>query len=628
MKNYYSLKRVYIYLLFLPFLLLGYTFQQQNSSFTIPTPIDSLEFYRNTEITKEEIYYHIKYLASDELEGRQAGTKGDILARDYISSEFLKYRLEPAGDSSYIQLFPIESIIQAGNNNNLIIKQNSKDKRFILEQDFYPYRLSGNVKAEGDLVFLGYGIKSIKYNDYLTKDGKEIDVKNKVIVFFDDVPESKKVIFKGDYKSGNIKRKVSEAISAGASGIIVIYNKTDKKGNPIFPELVKPSGDENYFSIPVLYASIKSFEQIFKNVNLDIYNIQNRIIESQTPNSFSFENTIASMESEVKLSSINTSNIIGFVRGSDSILNKEVILVGAHYDHIGMGFNIWSYNYSGKEIHNGADDNASGTTGVLELAQKVSVNKNNFKRSFLFICFGAEEMGLLGSAYFTKSRLFNKYNIVAMINLDMIGRLKDNSLVINGTGTSSLWVELLDYTNKKYNFKTTYIPGGIGGSDHTSFTLKKIPTLFFFTGIHDDYHRPTDDYWKINIAGEERILNFVYDVITYIANTNEKITFSEVSYQQEKNKEEKVKLEVYLGTIPDFSYDGKGFKLLGVKKDSPADKAGLTAEDVIIELGNKEIKDIYDYTNALAEHKPGDEVKIVIVREGKELIIKAVLGTK
>jgi Zn-dependent M28 family amino/carboxypeptidase len=242
--------------------------------------------------------------------------------------------------------------------------------------------------------------------------------------------------------------------------------------------------------------------------------------------------------------------------------------------------------------------------------------------------FGAEERGLIGSDYFTKSPLFEKYNIVSMINLDMIGRLTDNSLVINGTGTSDEWNELLDKINTKYNFKTSYIPDGIGGSDHTSFTLKKIPVLFFFTGIHGDYHKPSDDYWLINSEGQKKILDFVYDVAEYTANKDKAVEFSEGKKPEIKVEKERGGVKVYFGSVPDFSYTGEGFKLSAVKEGGPAQKAGLLAGDVVIKFGDKIIKDIYDYTNALGSHKPGDEVDIVVLRDGKELELKAVLESK
>ncbi len=625
-KNYFNIKSV-ILIATLHLLFFGFATKNNVVNFSTST-YDSLELYRNYEITKEEIYYHVKYLASDELEGRKAGTEGDALARNYISSEFYKYGLEPAGDSSYLQFFPIKAKLKAGKNNRLSFEYNSINTDLVLNEDFYPYSLSDNTKAEGELVFIGYGINSSKYNDYLDINGKMIDVKGKILLFYDDVPESKNVSFKGDYKYSSIKRKINSAISSGASGIIIIYDLSDEKGNLNFPNLTPPENNETKYPIPVVYAKQESIYNILKQIDIDLKNIQNKIIESQNPNSFYINNLKVKIETEIVKDDIISSNIIGYLKGSDPVLNKEVIVIGAHYDHLGYGFNFWNYEDSGNEIHNGADDNASGTTGVLELAQKISFNRNNFKRSFLFMCFGAEEMGLLGSSYFTNSKLFNNYNIVAMINLDMIGRLDNNSLIINGTKTSNLWVQILDSINNNYKFKTTYIPEGYGGSDHTSFTLKKIPTLFFFTGIHDDYHQPSDDYWKINTTGEEKVLNFVYDVVSTISNTANSITFADYSNKKEEKNEEKVKVEVYFGTIPDFSYDAKGYKISGVKNDSPSEKAGLIAGDIIIKFGNDEINDIYDFTKALSKYKPGDEVEIVFLREGNEYKVKATLGSK
>jgi len=398
---------------------------------------DSLSFFRNPEITDNEIYHHIKYLASDELEGREPGTDGDYLSRAYISNEYELYGLEPIGDSAYIQFFDIK----------------------------------------------------------------------------------------------------------------------------------------------------------------------------------------------IKKQKVNTANIIGYLEGSDSILKNEIIVIGAHYDHIGYGDYASRQSGKTKMIHNGADDNASGVTGVLELAQKLSADKPNLRRSYIFACFGAEERGLLGSKYFTESDIFRHYNIVAMINLDMIGRLENNSLVINGTGTSSIWDDLIKEVNKKYDFKITSIPDGIGGSDHTSFTLKDIPVLFFFTGIHDDYHMPSDDYDKINTKSQERILNFVYDILIKTDRAEQKPDFA-VNSDNRQNRQT-TSFKVSVGTIPDFSYSGDGgFKISGVRSGSPAEKAGLKGGDLIIKFAGKDIKNIYDYTSVLSELKSGDEVPMTINREGHELEVTIKLESR
>ncbi len=324
--------------------------------------------------------------------------------------------------------------------------------------------------------------------------------------------------------------------------------------------------------------------------------------------------------------SLRTENVIGFLEGTDPVLKNEVIVIGAHFDHLGITSN-YKQQDSPQEIHNGADDNGSGTTGVLEIAEKIAANRDKFKRSFLFMCFSGEEEGLIGSAFFTKSELFKKYNIVAMINFDMIGRLSKNTLIINGTGTSPVWNELVDEVNANYNFTITKNPDGMGGSDQTSFTLKRVPILFFFTGLHEDYHQPTDDFWKINTEGEAKVLNYAYDLTEKIANADMKPEFSESAIvNKESTKNES--FSSYVGTIPDFTSNDEGFKIAGVKNGSPGDKAGLKQGDLMIKFGDVTVKNIYDYTDALKKYKPGETVDIVVMRDGQQVTVTCTLGKR
>ncbi len=324
--------------------------------------------------------------------------------------------------------------------------------------------------------------------------------------------------------------------------------------------------------------------------------------------------------------SLRTENVIGFLEGSDPVLKNEVIVIGAHFDHLGITSN-YKMQDSPQEIHNGADDNGSGTTGVMEIAEKIAANKDKFKRSFLFMCFSGEEEGLIGSAFFTKSELFKKYNIVAMINFDMIGRLSKNTLIINGTGTSPVWNNLVDEANANYNFTITKNPDGMGGSDQTSFTLKRVPILFFFTGLHEDYHQPTDDFWKINTEGEAKVLNYAYDLTEKIANLDSKPEFSESAIvNKESTKNES--FSSYVGTVPDFTSTDEGFKIAGVKSGSPGDKAGLKQGDLMIKFGDVTVKNIYDYTDALKKYKPGETVDIVVMRDGQQVTVTCTLGKR
>ncbi|MDP4115767.1 MAG: M20/M25/M40 family metallo-hydrolase, partial [Bacteroidota bacterium] len=279
-----------------------------------------------------------------------------------------------------------------------------------------------------------------------------------------------------------------------------------------------------------------------------------------------------------------------------------------------------------KLIHHGADDNASGTAGVMELAEQFAANKKLLKRSVIFICFAGEELGLLGSEYFVKNSPIETEKMISMLNLDMVGRLNDeNSLIVYGTGTSSVWKKLLNEENKKYNFKLSFNDEGYGPSDQTSFYGKQIPVLFFFTGTHTDYHRPSDVANKINFTGEVKILDFVSDLALSIIGNKNKPDYINVPV---KDSGRARTFKVYLGTIPDFSYQSSGYKINGVNDGSPAQKGGIKAGDVMISFGGKSIANIYDYTYALGEFKPGDIVDVIVKRDGKEIKLKVELGAK
>jgi len=283
--------------------------------------------------------------------------------------------------------------------------------------------------------------------------------------------------------------------------------------------------------------------------------------------------------------------------------------------------------YSGEElqIHNGADDNASGTAGVLELAEKFSVLKNELKRSIVFVTFSGEEEGLLGSAYFADNLPVSTDSIAMMINMDMIGRLNDdNSLIVYGTGTSSNVKDLLNEYNE-FEFDLTFNDEGFGPSDQSSFYAKKIPVLFFFTGTHEDYHKPSDDTEKINFDGEEQILKYIYNVVVDIDNNDTKPDYLIVK-REDSGKISGIKVKV--GTIPDFAGHVDGYKLSGVSEGGPAQLAGLTGGDIIIKFGDKKISNIYDFTYALGDYVPGDTVEVVIMRGEEKITLQVELDAK
>ncbi|MBL8005975.1 MAG: M20/M25/M40 family metallo-hydrolase [Ignavibacteria bacterium] len=599
---------------------------------TIVTVLSAFSFSEITSnnpdynITKEEVYNHIKYLSSDQLTGRFPGTAGDSLTQSYIINEFKKYKLKPAGVNGYLQPFEMVTEMKLKGTNEFRLVSGGTEKSVAIEKEFMPLGFSGSGKAEGELLFVGYGISAPEqnYDDYKDKNGNEIDIEGKILVMMRYSPGQNDPHNNPFEKYEPSRYKTLIPREGKATAIIIISGP--QSGDDALIGLKYDNVLQNA-GLPVINCKRDIIEKVFSENGYDLNQIQKDIDESKIPNSFFLNNVKAVIETDVEPVNALTDNVIGFLPGKDPVLKNEVIVIGAHKDHLGYGAYGSLYNGKDKQIHNGADDNASGTAGVLELAQKFSSEKNRLKRSILFICFASEEAGLLGSAYFTKSPLFEKYNIVAMLNMDMIGRLKDDKLIIYGTGTSSVWNNLIDSLNNSFKFNLTKNPEGFGPSDHSSFYSKNIPVLHFFTGTHSDYHSPSDDYDKINAEGEVKVLNMVYDVSMNLDKMKTKPDFIKVAAANNENRT-MGSIKVYVGTIPDYSSTVEGMKITGVKEGSPAEKAGLIAEDVIIKFGTKDVKNIYDYMYAMGEYKPGEEAEIIVLRKNEQVTLKIILGSR
>lgn len=582
----------YIFLLALPFFL-----------YFISVPADVNK--EDPKITSSEVMDHIKYLASDELAGRFPGTEGDYSTRDYIISELESYGVKPAGEDGFLQPFEYVSEIKLGPKNRFSVSDFSQDIK--AGGEFTPVFLSSNGTASGTMVFVGYGINApeLNYNDYAG-----IDLKGKIAVLLQFSPGYNNPHDNPFSKYERLRIKCQAARDNGAAGIIVV--KGPESGEDELIRLRMFGAGENV-DIPVINVKRELVEHIFKSSKYgSMLNSQKMIDSLRTPDSFEYSGGTVSFTTDLIHVQAKTGNVIGKLEGRDKNLKNEYIVIGAHMDHLGDGTKYGSL-YDGHEasIHNGADDNASGTAGVLELAEYFASKKKELKRSIIFMFFSGEEAGLIGSAYFTKSPLMKKYNIVSMVNLDMIGRLTDSKLTIGGTGTSSIWQPLLDSLNKTSNFTAAYNKDGYGPSDHASFYGKDIPVLFFFTGLHKQYHRPDDDWPLINSEGEVNILKMVTGIVTYVDKLAVKPDFIKV---QEEKKESNMGFRVTLGVIPDYSSTKEGLEITGVKSGGVAEKGGLLGGDVITKLGQYEIKNIYDYTDALSKFKPGEETDVTFVR--------------
>ena len=550
----------------------------------------------NPEITSEEIKSHITYLASDELEGRMTGTPELYKAADFLKKELESYGLKPLFNGSYFQEFPFMEKLELGDN-ELTIFTNGKEKSFELSKDFTALGFTDNKEVKGNLVFAGYGItaKDLNYDDYAN-----IDVKDKIVVVFRNHPDMKSPHSKFEQYS-SLRYKTTNARDKGAKGIIFV-NTSDKTEDPLIELRYDNAAKITGISAVQVKRSALGF--------ILLSDLQNQIDSTLKPKSFIVEQNRLTIELSTEVDEVRGTsvNVGAYLDAGNEKFNDEYLVIGAHFDHLGWGGD--NSLYMGEpSIHNGADDNASGTTGLLELAEKFASIKNQINRKIVFIAFSGEELGLLGSSYVVNNFPLPIENDITMINMDMIGRLNDkNDLIVYGTGTSSKWKNILDDKNE-YDFNLTFNDEGFGPSDHSSFYGKKIPVLFFFTGTHSDYHKPSDDTDKINADGQEKILKFVYDVAITIVNSETRPDYISV---ERKDTGRMTGTKVYVGTVPDFAGEVDGYKLGGVTDGSPAAKAGLQAGDIITQFGEKKISNIYDFTYALGDYVPGDKVKVLV----------------
>ncbi len=570
---------------------------------------------------KEFLKRHVSYLASDELEGRKSGSKGNNKAAQYIADEFAKIGLLPLGDNNtYFQNFEVVSELQLGKKNTLEFVLGTKKTSYTVRKEFQPLGFSLDTTVSGKLVFVGYGISAqdLQYDDYAG-----IDVKNKIVVALrgtpdDDNPHSQ------FGKFGALQYKAMQARQSGAIGLIVVSPTSEDSAD----KLIRLKYDNSFSNSGIAAVNVTRtvVNSWFPEKGLNVDSLQASIDRNKQPNSFALEKSSISLSTEVIEIRKPTQNVIGILKVPHAI-SDEHLIVGAHFDHLGYGGEgSGSLKPFSNEIHNGADDNASGTSAMIEIARNLSVKKETLKRHIVFMGFSGEEMGLLGSSHYTKSPLLPLEQAVTMINLDMVGRLKENKLIVQGTGTSMNWETMLQSLNTDSTFHLAFVKDGFGPSDHASFYSKNIPVLFFFTGVHEDYHKPSDDFDKLNYDGMENIVTFVSTIATVIDTTSAKPQFQKTQMQMASAGSGRG-FRATLGTIPDYSEGVVGFKISDVRESSPAAKAGMKGGDIIVKLGKYDIKSIYDYMYVLEGFKPGEEAEVIFQR-GREKITAKVTFEK
>lgn len=561
------------------------------------------------EITIEELQETIGFLASDSLKGRYPGTDEDSIMADYLVDKFEEMGIELLTDEGK-QCFEIIEDIKAGKNNSL----NFNDFEGEMNNDFAPFSFSGNGTAEAEAIFMGYGFKidkdDLKWNDYSL-----IDVTGKWLIILRGDPEidslrSPFIPYSED------RDKAMLAADEGAAGVLFVSGKKfDEKDKLADLETQNAPVD-----IPVLHITRKVTNKILEEKTIG--ELEKKLNEQRLPEVFN-TGVIISGSSEIIPNKSITQNIVGMLKGSDPFLSDQYIIIGGHHDHLGMGGpNTGSRKPDTIAVHNGADDNASGVAAVLEIAEKLSFNRDSLRRSIIFATFGAEEMGLLGSKYFVNNPVVPVENISTMINIDMVGRLgKDSSLQVGGTGTSKSGSELLEAIPGSKNFNMAKSPEGYGPSDHASFYGKDIPVFFFSTGPHLDYHTPEDDIELVNLEGLQSVTEYIYNLTWNLANSDSSLRFQKAG-PKEGSKRMRRHKGVTLGIMPDFAGLVKnGLKADFVIEGRPADKGGMQDGDIITEINGKSIKNIHDYMYRLEKLKHGQTITVEVKRDNEKKVL-------
>ena len=574
--------------------------------------------------------HHIEILASDELEGRMTGSKGAALAAKHIAAQFAHLNLKPVGDAaSYFQAFEFTAGRQiiAGENSFHVTRQmhgSEQVMEFSVERDFQPLSFSRNGVVEGEVVFVGYGLTvpgelGEGYDAYAG-----LDVKDKIVVALRYVPEGVEPERRQELnRYAGLRYKAMQAREQGAKAFFVVTGPN----SPNAGELIPLDFDSSLADSGIVAASISNtvanalFAPSGKNLK-DVQSgldVENPHFLGQFPLPGVKVKIVVSVEKVKK----TDQNVVALLPPPEVTDDTEYVIVGAHYDHIGHG-EIGSLARKGEEgqIHNGADDNASGTAVVLELATTLSEayqkDPEKFRRGIIFALWSGEELGLIGSTHFVNDPIIPLEKVAAYVNFDMVGRLRDNKLILQGVGSSPIWTKLIEKRNIPIGFNLTLQEDPYLPTDVTAFYPKEVPVLSFFTGGHEDYNRPTDDPDKLNYTGIERIARLAHGIVSDLISADERPEYVRVERSQSEEGSRDT-LRAYLGTIPDYTTEGTGVKLSGVRAGGPADKAGLKGGDVIVEFGGQKITNIYDYTYALDAVKIGEPVEVVVLRDGKRV---------
>jgi Zn-dependent M28 family amino/carboxypeptidase len=577
--------------------------------------------------SEARILTDIKYLASDECEGRGIRTEGINKAADHIANEFKKAGLKPGGTDGWFQPFEVFGRAELETGNTLTVQGPSGEKTDLeVGKDFNVVAFGGNGTASAPLVFVGYGLDTPQQNDYAG-----VEVAGKIVVVLRGLPEEAKDATprfpaKERTRLLTLRAKAEAAQKHQAAGILFVNDNVEAaKNEDRLLSLSTTARDRVIGNLPMAHVRRTVVNKLLEGT--DLAAVEKAIAGTGAAKSMELKGWTGAITTKIKRTGINVKNVIGIMEGAGPLAD-EAIVIGAHYDHLGRG-ESGSLARS-KEIHYGADDNASGSTAVMELARRFAAKKDYKGRKLIFMTFSAEESGLLGSAYYCREPVFPLEKTAAMVNLDMVGRLRDKKLILLGAQTAKEFEKIIEESNVplKLNITATNSYGRyFAASDHYSFFEKQIPVLFLFTDIHPEYHKPTDTWDTINIEGLRECCDLAEGMLDRLCMLTPRPAFVAPPPQAPRAPREGRRNSTVprLGFVWNYTDDKEGALLEGVRDNSVAAKAGFKAGDRIMEISGKPVKNLEGYMTLMPAYKKGDTIEFVVLRDGKREKIKVTL---
>ena len=584
------------------------------------------------ELSPTEYLGYVKYLASPEMRGRATGSPELEKAAAFIRDQFHSMNLKPLSGASYYQDFEVTTSARLGPRNQLKYSNGHEKQTLKSQQDFVPLNLSSEGKVSGEVVFAGYGITAPEYN---YDDYAGLDAKGKIVLVLRHEPQEfdDKSVFEGKSYTAH-SQTVNKAVNAKMHGAKAVLLVNDMAAHPNDADQLEKFGTTaGPGNASIEFAQVKAdlAAKWLALAGKKLETIEASIDKDLHPQSFALPATLhLEMDIDIRREMKTVHNVGAYLPGETS----EYVIVGAHYDHLGLGEQFSMAPSMAGTVHPGADDNASGTAGVIELAHWFS-HEPKHARGILFLTFAGEELGLLGSNYYANHPVLPLEQAVAMINMDMIGRIRDHKVYVGGVGTGTTFAGLLKEVGPHHDFETDVTErSGYGSSDHTSFTAKQVPILFFFSGLHADYHKPSDTWDKIDAPAAVRLLDLVADVMDHLRDAPGRPQFVRVAETQppaDPAAPHTGKVSGYgpdFGSIPDFTELPNGVRFADIRPGSPAAKAGLRAGDILTEFDGKRIQNLYDFTYALRAKQPGQEVLVKVLRGDQTIEAKVLLTAR